>query len=544
MLRSIRGRLVLSYVLLALLTVSVMGALSLSLVKRYVAQGEVQRLTANAEAVARQAASVVAASRDQPALRQLAHTSAFLGNARIRILDREGGVLADSGPRDGPEGLVWVLPSIAWQSENHGALSEAMETLARHRAFVVLPDVDVLAHAAPDDQALALDLSRLPPEAASTVLRMWEGSGGRRIDYGAPDGPQGHDARTATVVGRTRSERMVTVPIGGSGANLGFVEIGGGPDVVTEALRTARRAIAIAAAGATVLAAAVGLVVSRGLSAPLREVTEAAGLMSGGDLSVRAPMGRRDEIGQLASQFNQMAEKLEGTFAQLASERDALRRFIADASHELRTPITALKSFNSLMRGPAAADLDARDEFLAESAVQIERLEWITRNLLDLSRLEAGLLALETASHDVGEVLTSATSPFWASAQEAGIELSIRPPSQPAALICDRPRLELALGNLLDNALKYTPAGGQIEIGGRRTVNDVEFWVRDTGVGIRAADLPHIFDRFYTGENSEGRGIGLGLAIVQSIIRAHGGRVTVESSPGEGSTFVIEPPQT
>ncbi|MER3514529.1 MAG: two-component sensor histidine kinase, partial [Chloroflexota bacterium] len=109
-----------------------------------------------------------------------------------------------------------------------------------------------------------------------------------------------------------------------------------------------------------------------------------------GDLSTRAPVHGEDEIGQLARQFNQMAAHLEASFAQLSAERDALRRFIADASHELRTPITALQNFLDLVQGPAAEDPAARSEFLAESQKQVSRLEWITQNLLDLSRLEAG----------------------------------------------------------------------------------------------------------------------------------------------------------
>jgi len=548
MFRSIRWRLVLSYVLLTFLAVSLVGVLGLSLVKRYISQQQTDYLTANAEAVALQAESLIWPLVRQSELQELAKTSAFLGNARVRIMDSRHSTLADSGAvAEGTE-FVWILPPLEWR------LAETAESSLPW--IFALPSDREVGVALPW-QELATMFEDLPPDTEYTHVRMWDNMWGSQFRFDMMQRP-GHmvegrmleehaEARAEEASeGQQivlRSDRVINVAIGEPDAPYGYVELSNVPDFGSEALTTMRRAFLLAGGGVMLLALVVGLVVSQGLAAPLRQLTKVAGGMSGGDLSTRAPVRGRDEIGQLAAQFNLMAERLQASFGELSGERDALRRFIADASHELRTPLTALRNFNDLLQGAAADDAAARAEFLAESQTQLERLEWITRNLLDLSRLDGGLVELDTNDHDAGQLIEGAASGFQELAQEKGIVFAISQPAAPLSLRCDRARIELALSNLLDNGIKFTPSGGQVEIGTEPGEGCVRLWVRDSGQGINPADQPHIFERFYRGRDSRAAGSGLGLAIVRSIVDAHGGRVWAESKPGAGSLFVIELPQ-
>jgi signal transduction histidine kinase len=382
---------------------------------------------------------------------------------------------------------------------------------------------------------------QLPPDTTFTRVRRWDSLWGSRfIFYTVPEATS--NAVPLDQEAPLRSERAILVAIGTQDRPQGYVEISSGPSFGTQALRAARQALLLSGGGAMLVAVVMGLLVSQHMSAPLRALTAAAGQMSGGDLAARAPASGRGEIGQLARQFNHMAGRLEASFAELSDERDTLRRFIADASHELRTPITALHNFTELLQGAAADDPKARAEFLAESQAQVERLGWITANLLDLTRLDAGLVSLEMDDCSASELIEAAAGPFVPLAQERELVLTTRLPDEPLVVRCDRTRIVLALSNLLDNACKATTPGDQVEVGAEADSHAVRFWVRDTGCGIDPTDLPHLFERFYRG-HGDCSGLGLGLAIVHSIAQAHDGRVYVESTVGAGSLFTIELPQ-
>lgn len=527
MFHSIRWRLVASYVLLALLTVSVVGLLSVEIIRRYSRQQETAALRANAEAIAEQALPLILAGSPVQELQQLAQAASFLGESRVRILDDQNQTIADSGIPGTAEVLILVLPGARRTPQGEGWLSLHVWT---SQGSLTLPF---------DGLPLA---ERLPGDAILQRLRRYSGPWGGRLafsdTYRSGEAIPGGAEPEQTP--QPRSTNLVRHPVGDPSDPVGYIEVSAGRAFGAAALTAARRAFLLGGTGAVLLAVLFGLMMSQRLTSPLRQLGEVAGRMGAGDLSVRATDLGKDEIGLLARQFNQMAGQLQASFSALQAERDALRRFVADASHELRTPITALKNFLTLLQGPAAKDQEAQAEFLAESQAQVDRLEWITHNLLDLTRLDAGLIELDFAEHDLGELITTAASPFRSQFEEKGIHLQVYRPAEPVVLRCDLPRLEMALVNLLDNALKFTPQGGSVVIGAERVEGAVRIWVTDSGPGIDPQDLPYIFDRFYRGRGQTGDGSGLGLAIVKSLVEAQGGRVRVESRTGRGTKFTLE----
>ena len=306
-------------------------------------------------------------------------------------------------------------------------------------------------------------------------------------------------------------------------------------------------AIALFALGLSVLVAA-GL--ARRFTSPLRQLTDAASALAEGDLGRRVPIGKMragpSEMTELAIQFNAMADRVEESVELIRRDRDRSRDFLADVSHELRTPLAALRTFNDLLKERAGDDPDARAEFLDSSGGQIERLDWLAQNLLELSKLDSGLVLLDLRPDDLRAAIETAVEQSSAAARKRAITLAIRLPDAPLRIRHDPQRIGQVVANLVANAVKFTSSGGTVEVDLTATPGGARIDVTDTGVGIDPAELPHIFDRFYRGSRANearGSGSGLGLAIVRSIVDMHGGTVAVDSRVGQGSRFVVELPR-
>jgi signal transduction histidine kinase len=308
--------------------------------------------------------------------------------------------------------------------------------------------------------------------------------------------------------------------------------------------------LAITGLFALVLAMVVTAVLTRRFTTPLRRLTEVARDLAEGDLSRRVPADQvsvgTSELTELAVQFNTMADRLEQSIDIIRRDRDRSRDFLADVSHELRTPLAALRTFNELLRQQAAGDPEASAEFVESSGQQIDRLDWLAQNLLELSKLDSGLVLLDLRPDDLRAAVESAVEQARPAARKRGVGLELELPERPVRIRHDPQRIGQVVSNLVGNAIKFTQRGGHIAVGVRPNPDGAEIEVVDTGIGIDAAELPRIFDRFYRGtraNEARGSGSGLGLAIVRSIVDMHGGTVVVESRVGAGSKFVVTLPR-
>jgi len=305
--------------------------------------------------------------------------------------------------------------------------------------------------------------------------------------------------------------------------------------------------LAITGLIALAVAVLVAAMLTRRITTPLRRLTEASRDLAEGDFARRVPSDAIEdgpmELSDLGLQFNAMAERLQESVEIIRRDRDRSREFLADVSHELRTPIAALRTFNELLVEGAADDPTTRNEFLETSRAQLERLDWLAQNLLELSKLDSGLVLLDLRREDLRTSVEQAVDQAAATARRRGVELTMDRPDEAIQLRHDPVRIGQVVTNLVGNALKFTPRGGSVRVQVRREPdNAASITVADTGIGIDPAELPRIFDRFFRGSRASearGSGSGLGLSIVRSIVEMHGGTVAVESRVGAGSTFRV-----
>jgi signal transduction histidine kinase len=289
---------------------------------------------------------------------------------------------------------------------------------------------------------------------------------------------------------------------------------------------------------------------ARRFTVPLRRLTEASHGLAEGDLARRVPDDPEQwgstELIELALQFNAMADRVQESVEIIRRDRDRSRDFLADVSHELRTPIAALRTFNELLQERAGEDPAARAEFLEASGAQMERLDWLAQNLLELSKLDSGLVLLDLRPDDIRSTVEQAVEQAETAAKRRGVTVTTHLPEHPLRIRHDPVRIGQVVTNLVGNAIKFTPRGGKVEIDVGPVTDGVRIVVGDSGVGIDPAELPRIFERFYRGtqaSEARGSGSGLGLAIVRSIVEMHGGAVSVESRVKRGSTFTVVLPR-
>jgi two-component system phosphate regulon sensor histidine kinase PhoR len=296
----------------------------------------------------------------------------------------------------------------------------------------------------------------------------------------------------------------------------------------------------------------IAAILARFISRRLARIMAHAGELARGNFRARLANTDSSEFGQLSRTLNETAENLQRTVSQLQHEHAELEKlervrkdFVINVSHELRTPLASIQGYTETLIDGAINDPDHNMRFLSIIRHNAERLARLTEDLLTLSRIEQKRRKFEFEAHLANSLIHDAVEMVRPIASKTNIRLQEEPAADDTVVWCDAEAVSQVLSNLLDNAIKYTPADGQITVGARPEANAVEFFVRDTGIGIPEEDLPRLFERFYRVDKARSRelgGTGLGLSIVKHLVAAHNGAIRVESTVGQGSTFYFTLP--
>lgn len=485
--KSIRWQLSLSYAGIALLATLLLGIIMLGILARYFAIQESNYLIETASELGGKIFIAVDDDLADEELNGYMERFAFYINGQIRLLDADGKLVADSGL---PQPITKI--SIPDKSDERTSLADKSDK---------------------EGVAFAKDISI--GRANNSPFSSWLFS----IQEDELTSKRKDEEKI-----EQRSKQVITQAYyNKKGQLLGFVELSNGPVYGRDILRSVAWGWGIAALVAVMLAAAAGMLISRRFSTPLESLTHTTAQMAAGNLSARSNIVRQDEFGLLANSFNQMAETIEAKVA-------ALRRFVADAAHELGTPLTALRTNLELVD----------DEHIPLALEQVERMDALTHSLLDLSQLEALDSEIQFDEFDLAALLRELSEPYASQAEQAELSFNLEIEHDPAIIEGDAAQIGNLIKNLLDNAIKFTPAGGQVHAKLSEKDDTVQLTVADTGIGIPADDMPHLFSRFHRGRNASAYpGSGLGLAIVKTIADQHGGSIRVDSDP-TGTVFVAQ----
>ena len=537
---SIRWRLPTSYAVIALLAALSLGSMMLLVLRGYYADQEREYLHGNATALRPLIEQILQSDLPEASLQDQINGLAFLSQTQIRLLDTNGNTIADSGVPNSKQvvsvqGGVPIVGNVMFSVPANPPADKGPLLIYRNDESSPLP------------QVVPFEKQILPGKSADIILPV------SASPYG-----YGFVSRTESDFAH-RSSQAVSVPLMASnGKSLGELEFSNGPSYGADVIGSVTGAWLVASIFAVVIAALTGWFMSQKVTRPVLALEKATRQMEQGDLHVRVDLQdeRQQEFLSLANSFNGMAGQVEQTVS-------TLRAFVADAAHELHTPLTALqanlelaadnetlaphahppRAWSLTMPGSAGENASARSLYLTRAQEQGQRLEALVKSLLDLSRIEAAEFKSDFAPVDFMQLVREAGEQFASRAEQIEREFKLSLVDEPVIVMGREDQLRQVLINLLENALKFTPKDGLISVSLERSENEVTLIVSDTGIGIPPEDLPHLFERFHRGRNvSEYAGNGLGLAIVKAIVSAHSGSVTVQSEPRQGTLVTISLP--
>lgn len=335
-------------------------------------------------------------------------------------------------------------------------------------------------------------------------------------------------------------ERFLTVgePIIDAGRYFGSVFVFSSVNGLDQSLFKIQQLLALSSLGAFFLAIGFTVVVSRKLSNPLIEMEQATRSIAKGDLETRVTIPSKDEVGSLARAINDLAVELQ-------RYRDTRSEFLANVSHELRTPLTYLEGYSKVLKEELYETEEEKHKYLDIIHQETVRLSHLVHDLFELSKMEEGKISLQMEWIDLTELARNAVQKVEPKAEKKGVRLTFSQSGRIPLVFADGLRMEQVLMNLLDNAIRYTERGS-IRLELLDTGEGIKAVVEDTGVGIPAEELPHIFERFYRVEKSRSRvhgGTGLGLSIVKQLVEIQGGAISVTSKVHHGTRFEITLPK-
>jgi len=497
-------RLPISYALIALLTAGVLGGILLLSLQNFYTLQERTYLKNSANLMSPGIARVLEAGESTQRLQSYIHSLSFLIQARIRLLDSQENVLADSGSLQTQSFIYTNLTPYGMGAE---VLHEGRTDRYLFNLAINVVDEALVGDAVGDNPVF---LSQLPTE--NTLFGF--GLGGTETQS-----PQ-------------HTDQVIRMPVlSSTDSTLGTLEVSEGLSFGGPIIQNVARAWMVAGAVAVLVAGMAGWIVSRRLVVPLTDLIDTTHQMAAGDFSARVEIETRDELNVLGRSFNTMAEQVEGTVM-------TLRRFVADAAHELHTPITTLGVNLEL----AVEEDENLLKYLANAQAQTARMQTMVDNLLDLSRIESG--SMQPSEISISKLLEQIEQKYSQDALTRGITLTLELDCPQEEIISgDMNQVRRAIDNLVDNALKFTPKGGKVSLRLEEPNGFPRLLIQDTGIGIPSEDMPNIFQRFHRGRNASAyAGSGLGLAIVKAIFDQHGAKIDI-ASDGEGTTVTVTFPK-
>jgi signal transduction histidine kinase len=291
---------------------------------------------------------------------------------------------------------------------------------------------------------------------------------------------------------------------------------------------------------AGILSVSFGYLLAAHMARSLSQLQAGAYRIAEGDFSVRVILNEKDELSQVAEAFNRMGDELERSFARQGELEQSRRNLIAAVSHDLRTPLTSIRAMIEALADGVVTDKETTDRYYTTIRGQIKNLSGLINDLFELSQLETGQIELRLEPINMNELLSDVFETMQAQATEKEVSLKGIFADDLPTIKVEFAKIQRVLNNLVQNAIRHTSAPGSISLATKVVPEGVQVEVTDTGEGISAEDLPHIFEQFFRGEKSRSRetgGAGLGLAIAKRIVEAHQGRIWVESEPGQGTRF-------